>query len=341
MAISRRGFLGLLLSGGVATVAKASSPISTVLKSNSTPSKQSATPEQLLIASYFPSLKANEGEVFNFYRCSAGKITVGYGTNVEDNPDIMKGVRLFYSPDGTPEHKYPIMEKDKNAFLQRIRNKANISEETLKKYFIAPEDAKRIAENHLHTFIDGLRTKYLPNLFKIPIAMQALALDVCYNVGLGKFEQFKNFRAALNSGDYETVVKESSVKVKNIWREERKSRSFEIAKFAHANRGKKELDLMDALIAYHDKNFAKGRNNLCEDKKTRAVNLKAEAGLVAGEYFRLKKSDPRNPPQAQMSARDMIGYIESMIDYVVNPERQKQYHQVQAQLRQTQSQKNR
>lgn len=51
--------------------------------------------EKLLMDSYFPTLVQNEKERLAFYRDCRNKVTVGYGTNVQDNPAALSDVPIF------------------------------------------------------------------------------------------------------------------------------------------------------------------------------------------------------------------------------------------------------
>jgi hypothetical protein len=114
MNITRRGFLGLLLGAGAAAMAQAN-PITRILQesSNTDPKKKPATPEELLVESFFPALKLNEGEKFYFYLCSAKKVTVGYGTNTEDNPNALTNVSIFCD-------KKPLTAAERTVFFQKM-----------------------------------------------------------------------------------------------------------------------------------------------------------------------------------------------------------------------------
>ena len=89
---TRRGFLKLLGSLVATTTVD-----TTFGKQLSKPKEPSHSADSdLLWRSYFPTLKQNEGERFNFYRCSNKKLTVGYGCNIEENQDLIKDIVIFH-----------------------------------------------------------------------------------------------------------------------------------------------------------------------------------------------------------------------------------------------------
>ena len=275
MVVSRRSFLkGLLATGSVAVVGnlvknnveslgKKTETIGELSekfvsrKTESAPKKaKPVVPKdvQLLMESFFPILKLNEGEKFCFYLCAKDKVSVGYGTNLEANPHLYhNGQKLS-------------MEESIKAYVQMNKMSANLAEmkkaknkkaykkekkqvETkLAQYTIQPQDAKKLADKGMRYFIGQLESRFKnPKtnqscFFDLPLCMQGLALDIMYQIGPSRFANYKKFKAALLARDFETAVKESKVyidkeaKTVSLNRERRKKRLLRVMKIAQAHK---------------------------------------------------------------------------------------------------------
>lgn len=55
---------------------------------------------------------------------------------------------------------------------------------------------------------------------------QWVYLDMCFNLGLAKFQGFKKFHASVERGDYETAATEM---LDSLWRKQVKGRALELA----------------------------------------------------------------------------------------------------------------
>lgn len=358
MKTNRRGLLKLVLSGAAALLVQANG-ISGTLKNTNSSSKSStgpakvllassstkdtstnrvsATPKEVLCESYFPVLKLNEGEREYFYLCSAKKVTVGYGTNTEDNPKALTNVNIyrnkklltdteraafFKKMEQNPgkewrklqeeiqklkEEEKQLTQKGKGSTLklQEIRKrletnkqKLNICDAKVEKYkaelkqfTIQLCDAEKMARTDMSKTFNCLeRTCVDPDTKKsyfsdLPICMQIMTLDIYYNIGGPKFDNYQKYQAALRRGDFATATKESTVytnpvkKEVNINRELRKQRSLAVMNIVQ-NNYKKNISEILKLIA-QDHNQAK----LNEKPGDRKVNLEAEASLAFGEYL--------------------------------------------------------
>ena len=251
MAVSRRQFLKGLLESSVVVAAGGTA----ILFSNKdeflpyqTLDIDPTAPKevQLLMSSYFPMLRLNEGESFTFYRCPAGKVSVGYGTNLEANPSWFKNVSLYKNGE-------KLSEKESEDVLAKMKK---MDKDTLKYYAVSPEDALKLAGKGMRCFIEALE-KQLVNpktkksiLFDLPIPMQALALDVIYNVGPGMvnsqtgkssgFKSYKKLKEALIARDFNKATEEAKVyvdrktKAVNLDRERRKKRLVRVMRIVHA-----------------------------------------------------------------------------------------------------------
>lgn len=274
MAISRRSFLkGLFATGAVAAVPTILGQIEqkeTLKDVNYSFGKSESKDVRLLMTCFFPMLRINEGELFHFYLCSSNKVSVGYGTNMEANTDWFQNVSL--SRDGKKlsqeesQKCYDKMKALSKALAEKYEKlkKGTISKKEVEKerkivktelvrYTIQPMDALKLVEKGMKSFI-GVLEKQIVNpktkksvFFDLPLCMQALALDIMYQIGPNRFEKYKKFKAALLARDFETATKESKVylnkekKTVSLDRERRKKRLIRVMKIAWANKEKPRL----------------------------------------------------------------------------------------------------
>ena len=240
MDITRRGFLGLLASTALVGCSEGA-----VL-----PKKTSRTPtglspqEERLVKYFFPMLKRNEDNKkedappadFPFFHKKGDKVTVGYGVNVEDNHALLGDIDIYHGGK-------KLSDTEKQTFLDNITTKSNSD---LEKYTIKAEDAEYLGKKALVAEIrNTARILTDPNnkpfLQDLPFCMQALAVDICYNVGQGKFRNYKKFRAALLARDYDKALSESVVytnketKDTNKRREWSKKRLVDIMRLVQRN----------------------------------------------------------------------------------------------------------
>lgn len=229
--VGRRGFLKGLVATG--TVVAAPSLLKAVETSETEDKKQ------FLWDVYFESLKLNEGEKLQFYRCSADKVTVGYGLNAEANPGVFKTLNM------TVNHKgKPLTEAERETFLKTL---SGLSKEKLEAYSISKEDAVRSAtyfgKNLINRIVsdfgkDTTRGKKI-DFLKMPVFAQCIVLDLYYN--LGSLRRFPKFETAVRNGDFKTMMAECRVKTSgkgqppkyNESREVRKQRWNQIARWLY------------------------------------------------------------------------------------------------------------
>ena len=255
MLVTRRGFLGLLASAGI--MAAGAQPLTTAQnKKNTTPALAGlSADEERLIKYFFPMLKRNEAKTwtfstimdaekediepasFPFYHKTGDKITVGYGVNVEANGELLSGIPIYHRGKA-------LTEAERKIFLNTMTEKDS---DVLGEYTIKAEDAVLLGKKAMLKEIrntarilsrdDGKSTF----LYDLPFCMQALAVDICYNVGSGKFRKYEKFKNALLARDYDKALKESVVytnketKATNKKREWSKKRLFEIMRLVQKN----------------------------------------------------------------------------------------------------------
>ena len=237
MSISRRQFLTGLAGLFAATTFAQASP-----QKGTTPPAPTVSAEppaklpgmeydiKLLTDSFFPMLRLNEGESFKFYKDSKGIVTVGYGSNVQGNPKRLAGVPVYFQGK-------PLSAEARKLFIATMKDKTPWM---LSQYSITKADAVKMAHAdmkksilHLRRVFSDPKTKQ-SYFFDLPLCMQALCLDVLYNVGAAKFEKFIKFKGALKNRNFALATRESKVytdKSKgavNKGRERRKNRLFRI-----------------------------------------------------------------------------------------------------------------
>lgn len=103
-------------------------------------------------------IKENEGLRLRPYRCTAGKLTIGYGHNLDDL-----------------------------GISQSIAD------------MIFQEDLARAVEQARQVF---------PNLTEYPEEVITVIVDMVFNLGLTRFEQFKRFISAIKEHNYKLAVAE-------------------------------------------------------------------------------------------------------------------------------------
>ena len=252
MDITRRGFLGLLASTALVGCSGAKDSLPPDKKDSRMPTGLSPQ-EERLVKYFFPMLKRNEDNkkednppaAFPFFHKAGDKVTVGYGVNVQDNRILLGDIAIYYGG-------AKLSDAEKKTFLDSITAKDNSD---LGKYTITAEDAEYLGKKALVAEIRNTARILTgpdgkPFLYDLPFCMQALAVDICYNVGQGKFGNYKKFRAALLARDYDKALSESVVytnkktKDTNKRREWSKKRLVNIMRVVqqNASQGKEKID---------------------------------------------------------------------------------------------------
>ncbi|MEO5350569.1 MAG: hypothetical protein H7836_13125 [Magnetococcus sp. YQC-3] len=119
-------------------------------------------------------IKLHEGLSLTMYKCTAGKNTIGYGRNVDDNP----------------------LTDEENEYLG---NKDIFAEG------ITLDEANYLLDKEIEECIEKL-TKRLPGFTQLdPIRMRVI-IDLSFNMGVPGLLKFKNTLAALARLDYEATA---------------------------------------------------------------------------------------------------------------------------------------
>lgn len=114
-------------------------------------------------------IKEAEGFSAKVYKCPAGKLTIGYGHNIEANPLTEEQEQLL-NPDGT----------------------------------ITKENASKLLYMMLPKYEDGARD--LVDFDVLDDVRRAVCIDLTYNLGEGGFSEFRNTRRFINQGDFEKAA---------------------------------------------------------------------------------------------------------------------------------------
>jgi len=239
----------------------------------------------LLIDSFFPMLEMNEKEVLYFYRDIKKKITVGYGSNVQANPDLLSDVSIYHKG-------RKLTAEEKKAFLKTMTSK---TDGDLSGYRVSQDDAKKMAKSMMDQSVAKLATIFTnPKtkksfFFDLPLCMQALCLDVMYNVGSNGFAKFVKFQKAITDRDFVTATKESLVytnvkkKTINKGRERLKKRLIRVMKIVQDN-AKKPFHQIHESIQADYKEQVPLRIRLVRGTK----ECRSEARLAEGEYTHIR-----------------------------------------------------
>jgi len=289
MPFTRRQFIGSLAAalGLAATpgLARVSQPVVQPPKTSPVVMK---TPyaEDLLIDSFFPTLVKNEGKCLYFYRCTSNKVSVGYGTNVQDNPAALTGVSI--------QHKGKTLTPAQvKTFLAGMKG---LTAAQLKKYTITAPDAKKMALSDMRSAIHRLSQRLTDDktkksiFFNLPLCMQALCLDIAYNIGTDKFlSTYPKLQAALKRKDYAAAVRESTVytnkkkKKTNKARERRKQRLLRVMTIAQNNSAKPSHEVCTLIASDYQ-----ARVSILARPLGRTTDIESEQWLALGELAHIR-----------------------------------------------------
>jgi len=221
----------------------------------------------ILWRAYFPMLKQNEGEKLTFYRCAQNKATVGYGINVQSDPKQLDGITVCY-------RGKPLSAGQRALFIKGLKDK---TAKDLAKYSISRADAEKMAKRTTCAAIKSLEETFTGKRFlDLPVPMQALALDIFYNVGSAAFAKYKKFKKALETNNFVQASSESTVYIgsgkTNKAREQRKKRLLNLTQIIQKNANKPLKTIQELAAQDYQKNTPKlvqvlnGRTDrACED----------------------------------------------------------------------------
>ena len=132
-------------------------------------------------------LKSDEGFRNRAYHCTKGKLTIGYGYNLDANPLHLSSVEIHYTlNNGMPE----------------------IEAERLLKLMVA--QCQKELEQHFHWF---------SNLNEV---RRGALINMTYNLGINGLLKFKKFLGFLESGDYDQAAMAG---INSLWAKQVKGRA--------------------------------------------------------------------------------------------------------------------
>lgn len=136
-------------------------------------------------------IKRHEGFSEHAYRCPAGKLTIGYGYNLDANPLKLSSVEI------------------KHAAIEGMRE----------------HEAERLLNLMVGRCIDQLDTA-IPWIVNLGNARESVLINMAYNMGLVGLMKFTKTLALIKSGDYPKAADEM---LKSAWAAQVGHRAVELA----------------------------------------------------------------------------------------------------------------
>jgi lysozyme len=136
-------------------------------------------------------LKRHEGFKEHVYRCSAGKLTIGYGYNLDANPLELSSVEINFA----------------------------------RMYGMAEQEAERLLTRMVGRCIGQLDTA-LPWIDNLGDARENVLINMAYNMGIVGLLKFTKTLALIKSGDY---PKAADAMLKSRWAAQVGRRAVELA----------------------------------------------------------------------------------------------------------------
>lgn len=159
-----------------------------------------------------------ETRVDHPYLDSAGKRTIGWGTNIDarSRHDLVRWNDNKTSDEVWQELQSFDEHKGKNYKANFFNSKTNAK--------ITPEEADRLYNMDIKTAADGAIYVFKSYDQQHP-KLQEVLNDMAYNLGRGKLAKYKNFAEHINNGDYMAAAEESNRRGiennRNQWTKER------------------------------------------------------------------------------------------------------------------------
>ena len=335
MSVTRRGFLGMLAGAAISGFAASETPKKAAKKSRS-PSGMSRA-EEMLIKYYGPMLKRNEAktwsfsalfegdkeesepDIFPFYHPEGDKVTVGYGVNAEAHKALFSDIPIYY-------YGKELSVKERKAFFETMDKK---DRSQIEQYTIKPEDADYLFKKAMLTIIRSTERVLADEktgkvaLYDLPFCMQALAVDICYNIGEGNFAGYKKFKAALKDRNYDTALSESRVltnkktKATNRKREWAKKRLLTVMRLVQNNSSLSQEQINRLIEQDYAANTTKVMRAL-----NRHTKLSHELAVATGELCCIRESLTR-AKQVQQVKKDQAPKATSPTQSVTRTSSQK------------------
>lgn len=130
-------------------------------------------------------LITDEGLKLFPYRCTANKISIGVGRNLEDNPLTLTEL-IFIG----------IRERTPSGVIAELTQKG-----------LTHGDAMYLLENDVDKVVSQLK-KALPWFDSKPDAVQRVLSNLCFNIGITRLLEFKRTLALIKADKYEDAARE-------------------------------------------------------------------------------------------------------------------------------------
>jgi len=140
-------------------------------------------------------LITDEGMKLKPYRCTAGKLTIGVGRNLDDNwlTDAEIKRLLYYNP----------MRNSRLYKAQGDIKTKLIADFTT--YGITVDEARYLLQNDVAAVKSKLRAAFTW-FDQLPENARVVLGNMCFNLGLGGLQKFKQFLASVKAGKYSTAA---------------------------------------------------------------------------------------------------------------------------------------
>ena len=135
-------------------------------------------------------LKIDEGFSNKCYLCTKGKLTIGYGYNLDVNPLYLSSLEIGYA---------------------KTKGMSEVKAESLLKLMVA--QAQKALEQRFHWFAN------------LDAARQGVLINMVYNMGIAGLLKFKKFLKCMEAGDYEQAAIEG---LDSLWAKQVKGRAVRL-----------------------------------------------------------------------------------------------------------------
>lgn len=149
----------------------------------------------------------DEGLVLKPYRCTANKLTIGVGRNLDDNGLRYNEILSLINGDKSRKQRFSlVLNKVPKDELEDIMIQDFID------FGISKEEALFLLRNDIEDCKKAL-SSYLPWTDKAPDELKEILLNMTFNMGIGKLLTFKNTLKYMQEGNYK-LASENMLKSK-------------------------------------------------------------------------------------------------------------------------------
>jgi GH24 family phage-related lysozyme (muramidase) len=152
-------------------------------------------------------LEGFEGRVRHMYLCSAGAITVGVGHNFCGNLQAAKKLPWLLKSEPSELAKPDEVDADWNAVKLSLPGKPMSYYDKRTKLFISQRTIDKLRDEDITAHL--ARTKMLlPEYESYPKQVQVALFDMVYNLGPGRFGEYKHLKQSLKDRDWAKAAEE-------------------------------------------------------------------------------------------------------------------------------------